>query len=136
MERSKIIYPQTGDLKNIFTAYLLRAVRRRRNEYIRRLAVQQQAEKLTDEVLPDIGYGDETVWIETLSFYTQIEDETLSSALKALTKRERRIFLSHTLRGLSFGDLARKQGISYKGIAATYYHALHKIRRKMEVRNV
>lgn len=48
---------ETEILQNRFTAYLSRAIRRRRNEYIQRILKRQQTESLTECLMSDIGYS-------------------------------------------------------------------------------
>lgn len=119
-------------IQNQFTAYLTTAVQRRRNDYILRLERRRQIECLTDDFpfMPDPDT--EQDMLLGLPILMQIEDSALLQALKELGERERYIFLERTLEGKSFEVLAQETGLSYKGIAAVYYRAVEKIKRRME----
>lgn len=67
-----------------------------------------------------------------LPLLLQLENDSLLYALKEINERERHVFLSRILDEKSFEVLAAELGLSYKGVAAIYYRAIAKIKKKME----
>lgn len=55
----------------------------------------------------------------------------LLEALQQLGERERYVFLSRALGEKSLERLSIELGLTYKGTAAIYYRAIHKIKQKM-----
>lgn len=122
-------------LQNQFTSYVSTAIQRRRNQYIQQLLRQQSAECLTDEVpltMWELEYSLEQDFFHELPLLMQIENDRLLYALKAISERERHVFLAHVLEDKSFEVLAEEMGLSYKGTAAIYYRALLKMKEWMK----
>lgn len=123
-------------LQNQFTAYLSMAIQRRRNKYILQAMKQQQIESLTENPVSNLEYDIVQEIFEELPLLMRLESDALLSALKELNEKERHIFLTRVLDEKSFEELADKMGLSYKGVAAIYYRALRKVRKRMkEVEN-
>jgi DNA-directed RNA polymerase specialized sigma24 family protein len=61
----------------------------------------------------------------------QLENTALKLALEQMKERERYIFLAKVLDDRRFEELAAELDMGYKGVAATYYRALEKIRKEM-----
>ncbi len=112
-------------LQNRFTAYLMAAIKRHRQDYIKKLAVQDR-EVLVEEV-PETG--EEQDMFRELPIMMQLEDNRLFYALKTLNERERRIFLGRVLDEKSFLELAQENGLGYKGAAAIYYRTIRKMEK-------
>ena len=128
---------ETEILQNRFTAYLSRAIRRRRNEYIQRILKRQQTESLTECLMSDIEYNMEQKLLNELPLMIRLENDALLQALEEINQRERDIFLVRVLDEKGFGEIAKKYGLSYKGAAAIYYRAVRKIKNRMgEIGNV
>lgn len=117
-------------IQNRYTAYLATAIVRRRNDYIEKVS-RLQVEYITDAVLPEEVYILELEVIGDLPIEMQLENTALLRALKELGTRERHVFLSRVLDDKSFEDLAEELNISYKGVAAIYYRAILKIKKRM-----
>lgn len=126
---------ETEIIQNQFTAYLATAVLRRRNDYIQQIDRRQQIESLTENFLFMPECSIEQDMLLGLPVLMQIEDSTLLQALKELSERERYIFLERALDGKSFEMLAEEMELTYKGVAAVYYRAIQKIKKKTEVKN-
>ena len=124
---------QTADeiLQNKFTAYVTRAVRRRKRDYLDKLNKYQEKMCTYEDV--DIAeiVGIESEVIEGLPILMRIQNEALLDSLLMLSEREQYILLSCALREKSFTELSEEWGLSYKGIAAIYYRAIQKIQGKM-----
>lgn len=67
-----------------------------------------------------------------LPLFMQLENDTLKDALEQISEREQYVFLAHVLEEASFEELAVALGLGYKGVAAIYYRAVNKIKRKMK----
>lgn len=119
-------------LQNQFTAYLATAVIRRRKDYLEKIS-RHNVEYLTDSVLPEFEYTLEQEVFSDLPLEMQLEDRALIKALKELNPKERHVFLGRVLDGKDFESMAEELGLGYKGIAAVYYRAIHKIKKKLEV---
>lgn len=119
-------------LQNQFTAYLATAVVRRRKDYIEKIS-RHNVEYLTDSVLPEYEYTLEQDVFGDLPLEMQLENAALLKALKILNPKERHVLLGRVLDGKAFEVMAEELGLGYKGTAAIYYRAIHKIKKEMGV---
>lgn len=119
-------------LQNLFTAYLARAVKRRRNDYIQQAARIQQMESMEDDIQYIQEQGTEEDMFRGLPLSMQLEDSAPIHALKELNERERHVFFARVLDEKSFESLAEEMGLGYKGVATIYYRAVGKIKKKMK----
>ena len=126
-------------LQNQFTAYLVRAVRRRKKEILRAQMNQQERELYVD--LEEYFYAlsapeaplEELVHDEPTSFDDMyFENKKLERALWQLSERDRYVLFARALAERSFEELAAELGLSYKGIAAVYSRAIQKLKKEME----
>ncbi len=122
--------------QNKFTAYVTRAVRRRKRDYLDKLNKYQEKMCTYEDV--DIAeiVGIESEVIEGLPILMRIQNESLLDAILMLSEREQYILLSCALKEKSFTGLSQELGMSYKGIAAIYYRAIQKVRKKMGGKDV
>ncbi|WP_101877364.1 sigma-70 family RNA polymerase sigma factor [Lachnoclostridium edouardi] len=121
-------------LQNHFTSYISTAIKRRRNEYIHQMARKQMVECLMEDVVLESSEWDyhlEQEFFGKLPLMTQLKNDALFYALKEINERERHVFLSHVLDEKNFEILAKELGLTYKGVAAIYYRAVQKIRKRM-----
>lgn len=131
MERKEIIGKGPNNLQHIFTAYLSKAVYRKREEHIHQIVRRQKFEMQMDEdLLADLCEMEED-WAESLPLWMRIESEMLLSALKKLNPRERAVLFVRALEEKTFRQIAAQLGMSTKGAAAVYYRALQKLRKRM-----
>lgn len=124
-------------LQNHFTSYVSTAIQRRRNEYIQQMMRQQTSEYLTESLTLETSEWErqmEQEFFGELPLLAQLENDALLCALKAISERERYVFLSRILDEKSFETLAEELGLGYKGVAAIYYRAIQKIRKRMEMK--
>ena len=124
---------QTADeiLQNKFTAYVARAVQRRKKDYLKKLKNYQDHVCTLDEA--EIA---ESAWIENeaaekLPILMRIQNEALLDAVLMLSEREQYILLSCALKEKSFTELSQELELSYKGVAAIYYRTIQKIKKRM-----
>jgi len=119
-------------LQNKFTAYLLSAVQRRKALYIDTLVKAQQISHLIEETAMDSTFELEQEALQGIPLYMRIQNEKLFWSLSNLTERERYVFFNRALDERSLDELAAELGLSYKGVAAIYYRAIQKIKKKMK----
>lgn len=130
MKSKKSVRKVSDDLQHIFTAYLSKAVYRRRKEYIHQIARRQEFEMLLDENYL-VDFCDKEGWIEDLPLWVQIESKALLSALQKLNSRERTVLFARALEEKPFRQIAARLGVKDKGAATIYYRALLKLRKRM-----
>lgn len=118
-------------VQNQWTAYLVKAIKRRRNDYIEQIS-KGRTEPLPEETSGKTEYSIEMYVFTGLPVMMQLENTALFYALKGLTERERCIFLARVLDEKPFEELAEELGLSYKGAAAIYYRTIRKIKEAMK----
>ena len=118
-------------LQNRFTAYLFSAVQRRRAQYIDEEVKALKISSLMEERTMDNAIDLEEALSE-IPLYMRLQNEKLFWSLSALTERERYVFFNRALDEKSLDELAAELGLSYKGVAAIYYRAIQKIKKKMK----
>lgn len=125
----------TGDediLQNRFTRYLMTAVKRHKVSYLKQKVRQERKEVSLEIQDYQTMFQVEPDMLEELPLLEKLESRGLRAAIKEMKEQERYIFLARTLEERSFSELAEELGIGYKGIAAIYYRAAQKIRRRIE----
>ena len=125
-------HEQDEILQNKFTAYLLAAVQRRKAQYIDNLMKAQQITTLIEETSMDNTFDLEQEALQGIPLYMRLQNEKLFWSLSTLTERERYVFFNRALDERSLDELAAELGLSYKGVAAIYYRAIQKIKKKMK----
>ena len=118
-------------LQNRFTAYLLSAVHRRKAEYIDKIVKEQQIASLNENIVMDADFDLEREALQCIPLFMRLQNEKLYRSLSELSERERYVFFNRALDEMSLDELALELGLSYKGVAAIYYRAIQKIKRKM-----
>jgi len=119
-------------LQNRFTSYLLSAVQRRKAQYIDSKVKDQQASSLIEEKVIYTAFDLEQKALQGIPVYMRLQNEKLFYALSHLTDRERYVFFACVLEEKDYDGLAAELGLSYKGVAAIYYRAIKKIKKKMK----
>ena len=107
-------------VQNQFTAYLTKALRNARAQYIRSKVRRLQIE-LAIEELEYLGIPAENQMEEL----TDAED--VLAALQVIKEKERYVVLARVIDEKGFDTIAEELGMSYKGAAAIYYRAIHKL---------
>lgn len=119
-------------LQNRFTSYLLAAVHRRRAQYIDEEVKAQKISSLMEERTIDSTFDLDEEALSEIPLYMRLQNEKLFWALSTLTERERYVFFACALEEKDYEKLATELGLSYKGVAAIYYRAIQKIKKKMK----
>lgn len=122
---------EAKSLQNHFTAYLLRAIWRRKKDYLNRqwrLTVHEVSVDFQEIMVPE-----QRTWdiLEQLPVLMCLENVILLKAIKELKESERTILFAHILEEYSYDELAQMLGLRYKGAAAAYYRVLQKLRRNL-----
>lgn len=115
-------------LQNRFTAYLMVAVRRQQRDYVIKKNQRIRHEFLMEDDTYQAEHQTEADILDELPLLIQLENVALQCALEQISERERYVFMARVLDGISFEEL----GLGYKGVAAVYYRAVGKIRKRMK----
>ena len=119
-------------LQNQFTAYLKKAIRNSKIQYLKAKEKQRQLEislELQDYftefmILPDM--------LIELPIIEQIESYCLQRSLCRLKKKELHILFSKVLQNQSFVEIANELGLSYKSTTQIYYRMIRKIKNEIQ----
>ena len=121
-------------IQNRFTAYLLVALRRKKNEFLALRFSHQQHEQPNEpgtSTFVSICDVEDTV-CQMLDLQTEFA--ALMWLLESLHERERTIFLSRAMGERSFAELADEFQMGYKGVASIYYRTIQRIKKELEER--
>ena len=111
---------------------MLAAVQRRKAQYIDTYMKAQQITTLIEETAIDSTFDLEQEVLQGIPLYMRLQNEKLFWSLSTLTERERYVLFNRALDERSLEELAVELGLSYKGVAAIYYRAIQKIKKKMK----
>lgn len=130
---------ENNELQYQFTAYLVTAVRRRRQEIVQAQIRRNEREVSMDGLEHFCGAAvqnpalDGMADLHVKSFEdVYFENEDLERALQKLSERDRYVLFAKVVAGHSFDELAEELGIGYKGVAAVYYRAIRKLKKELE----
>ena len=125
---------QTRDeaLQNRFTGYLQSAVNRRRAAYIDKLNRVKNFVDVDLSNIEDVSFNLEEESLKSLPLHLQIQNEDLFLSIAELTEREQYVFFHRALGELSMEEMSVELGMSYKTVAATYYRAIRKLKKRMQ----
>ena len=123
------------ELQIRFTGYLIQAVRRTQRDYLKALYAYSNQETLTDTIFAVSQTLLEQEMMERLPLWEKIESSALLYALKQLNERERYVFLARVLDKRPFDVIGTQLGLSYKGVAAVYYRAIQKLKKRIRKEN-
>ncbi len=112
-------------LQNQFTAYVKKAIRNRKTQYI-----FEKNRKLSFET-------DCCTLLETAEDPDQliqdfVELDALRVALKKVNGKERFIVLAHAVEGKPLTEIARELNMKYATVACQYYRTMKKLRQCLE----
>lgn len=124
-------------LQNQFTAYISRAIKNRRIDYLNAQHNHWNHEICVDFFTFQEDYAEEHMTLahteeELLPSSNGFENEALERALLSLSDRERHVLLARILSKCSYQELGEEYGIGYKGIASIYTRASKKVKDEME----
>ena len=112
-------------LKNRFTGYLMVAMLRYKIRYCNKEKRRQEMWSLQDDMRQEL---DRHGFVEPGLRKAEVEE--VWSAVNTLKPHEKYVVLARTVHDKSFVQIASEMNRSYKGVAALYYRAIKKIRKK------
>ena len=117
--------------RNIFTAYLLKALKRKRGDIL--LARKNLHD---NEVVLDLSdSAGEHTWEYSAvedGIYRHMMNMVFESAFHKLKDKEQKIVMERAFYGRKYEDIGMELGMNYKAVAAVYRRALIKIKKEME----
>lgn len=114
--------------QNQFTAYVVLAVRRKRQAYIKKKIRDKEKQTKTEKELSKLGIEGDDVWIGL-----EIQNEELVDAMQQLKPKEHVIVVGYVLKRKSFREIAQEMKLTERTVASLYYRSIKKLRTKMEI---
>ena len=114
--------------QNQFTAYVVLAVKRKRQSYIKKKQRDNEKENRTKKEAEQsefrtAGYD---IWSRI-----EPQNEKLMAAMQQLSLKERFVVIGFVLQGKTFKEIAQEVGLTEKGAASVYYRSIKKLRAKI-----
>ena len=123
---------ESSILQNQFTAYLVKAIHRRKVQFIQARIQQQQYEILLEIQDGHIPFSEEPDMMFGLPFMEQIENMKLRQSFKHIKERDLYIFLAKVLEDRSLVEIAVELGLSYNTTASIYYRIISRLKKELE----
>ena len=114
--------------QNQFTAYVVLAVKRKRQAYIKKKMRDKEKQTKTEKELSKRGIEGDDVWIGL-----EIQNEELVDAMQQLKPKEHVIVVEYVLKRKSFREIAQEMKLTERTVASLYYRSIKKLRTKMEI---
>lgn len=114
--------------QNQFTAYVVLAVKRKRQAYIKKKIRDKEKQTKTEKELSKLGIEGDDVWIGL-----EIQNEELVDAMQQLKPKEHVIVVGYVLKRKSFREIAQEMKLTARTVASLYYRSIKKLRTKMEI---
>ena len=114
--------------QNQFTAYVVLAVKRKRQAYIKKKIRDKEKQTKTEKELSKLGIEGDDVWIGL-----EIQNEELVDAMQQLKPKEHVIVVGYVLKRNSFREIAQEMKLTARTVASLYYRSIKKLRTKMEI---
>ena len=107
--------------QNQFTAYVVLAVKRKRQSYIKKKQRDNEKETRTKKEAEKsefrtAGYD---MWSRM-----EPQNEKLMAAMQQLSLKERFVVTEYVLKGKPFKEIAQETRLKEKGVASTYYRSI------------
>lgn len=109
------------------TAYVVLAVKRKRQAYIKKKIRDKGNQAKREEEQSNFGAEENTVWDRL-----EVQNEELVAAVQQLKPKARFIVTGYVLKGKTFKELAQETKLTERAAASTYYRSIEKLRIKME----
>ena len=114
--------------QNQFTAYVVLAVKRKRQSYIKKKQRDNEKETRTKKEAEKsefrtAGYD---MWSRM-----EPQNEKLIAAMQQLSFKERLVVVGYVLEEKTFKEIAQEIGLSEKGVASAYCRSIEKLRAKI-----
>ena len=114
--------------QNQFTAYVVLAVKRKRQAYIKKKIRDKEKQTKTEKELSKLGIEGDDVWIGL-----EIQKEELVDAMQQLKPKEHVIVVGYVFKRKSFRKIAQEMKLTERTVASLYYRSIKKLRTKMEI---
>ena len=114
--------------QNQFTAYVVLAVKRKRQAYIKKKIRDKEKQTKTEKELSKRGIEGDDVWIGL-----EIQNEELVDAMQQLKPKEHVIVVGYVLKRKSFREIAQEMKLTERTVASLYYRSIKKLRTKMVI---
>ena len=108
--------------QNQFTAYVVLAVRRKRQAYIKKKIRDKEKQTKTEKELSKLGIEGDDVWIGL-----EIQNEELVDAMQQLKPKEHVIVVGYVLKRKSFREIAQEMKLTERTVASLYYRSIKKL---------
>ena len=108
------------------TAYVVLAVKRKRQAYIKKKIRDKENQAKREEEQSNFGAEENTVWDRL-----EVQNEELVAAVQQLKPKARFIVTGYVLKGKTFKELAQETKLTERAAASTYYRSIEKLRIKM-----
>jgi RNA polymerase sigma factor (sigma-70 family) len=115
-------------LLNQFTAYLMKAVKNRKIQYLSHKAKLSRLEKM-DAIIEPLEEFD---LLSGLPVIDQLEDRRLQKALHRSNERDLYILFTKTLGCRSLAEIAKELNMGFYAVTSAYYRVLRKLRQSLE----
>ena len=114
--------------QNQFTAYVVLAVKRKRQSYIKKKQRNNEKENRTKKEAEKSEFR-----IAGYDIWSRIEpqNEKLMAAMQQLSLKERFVVIGFVLQGKTFKEIAQEVGLTEKVAASVYYRSIKKLRAKI-----
>lgn len=109
------------------TAYVVLAVKRKRQAYIKKKVRDKENQAKREEEQSNFGAEENTVWDRL-----EVQNEELVAAVQQLKPKARFIVTGYVLKGKTFKELAQETKLTERAAASTYYRSIEKLRIKIE----
>lgn len=114
--------------QNQFTAYVVLAIKRRRQSYIKK---KQRDNEKAAKIKKEAEQSESRITGYDMGSSIEPRNEKLMVAMQQLTSKERFVVTGYVLKGRSFQEIAQETGLTEKGAASAYYRSIKKLRAKM-----
>lgn len=124
----------TGDdniIQNRFTAYLVKALRNRKINYIREKARLHEFETSLETAMESDGAWIYQDPLSHLPVIEQVEDARFQQALGKAGEQELYILFAKILQGKTFADIAMNLGMKLKTVTSIYYRLIERLRAEI-----
>ena len=120
---------ESNILQNQFTAYLAKAIERKKYRYRQAKEKLQHSEISLEENLSELHI--ESDMLENFPAIDKLENFRLQCVLRKQQERNLHIFFARALYGRSFVEIAKDLKMDYKAVTAMYYRTVARIRKEL-----
>ena len=113
--------------QNQFTAYVVLAVKRKCQAYIKKKIRDKEDQAKREEEQSNFGAEENTVWDRL-----EVQNEELVAAVQQLKPKAQFIVTEYVLKGKTFKELAQETKLTERTVASIYYRSIKKLRTRME----